>query len=241
MKKVSISEGNRRRNRGHPSVLLVVSGRGRDRTFGRPPEIRTCRVTASALTSGVWHRSLKVDLVLFPCHAVDSRCCHTLERAKALSKCPGRGSLRRVALSRSSFLHSLRRRQGAAVVREFLRYYTTVRLPTDVHAGRAVLDLLRPTWRPIAARCPWDLPFPACMRPTDPIFGSLVSLAGIFRFPNVFPSKVMVRSEQWWRRLLSDRPSGTRASRPPAAIATPYPQLHPVSKTTGEDNFPWTS
>ena len=48
-----------------------------------------------------------------------------LECAKALSKCPGRGSLRRVSLSRSSFLRSLRRRQGATPVWEFLRHYTT--------------------------------------------------------------------------------------------------------------------
>ena len=37
----------------------------------------------------------------------------------------GRGSLRRVPLSRSSFLRYLRRRQGATTVRKFLRYYTT--------------------------------------------------------------------------------------------------------------------
>ena len=30
-----------------------------------------------ALTLGVWHQSLKVDLVLFPCHAVDSRWYYT--------------------------------------------------------------------------------------------------------------------------------------------------------------------
>ena len=37
----------------------------------------------------------------------------------------GHGSLRRVPLSRSSFLRSLRRRQGATPVWEFLRHYTT--------------------------------------------------------------------------------------------------------------------
>ena len=37
----------------------------------------------------------------------------------------GHGSLRRVPLSRSSFLRSLRRRQGTTTVRDFLRYYTT--------------------------------------------------------------------------------------------------------------------
>ncbi len=42
-------------------------------------------------------------------------------------------------------------------------------------------------------------------RPTNPIRASLVSLvAGVFRSPNFFPSKVMVRSEQRWRRLLAD-------------------------------------
>ena len=41
--------------------------------------------------------------------------------------------------------------------------------------------------------------------PTNPIPASLVSLvAGVFRSPNFFLSQVMVRSEQWWRRLLAD-------------------------------------
>ena len=51
-------------------------------------------------------------------------CGHTFECGRALSKCPGRGSLRRVSLSRSSFLRSLRSGQGSALVREFPGYYT---------------------------------------------------------------------------------------------------------------------
>ncbi len=92
---------------------------GGTRTSGR------AELPHPTLTSGVWQQSVKVDLVLDPRHATDSRCCHTPERVRVLLKCPGRGSLRRVSLSRSSFLHSLRRRQGGAFVREFLRYYTT--------------------------------------------------------------------------------------------------------------------
>jgi hypothetical protein len=42
-------------------------------------------------------------------------------------------------------------------------------------------------------------------RPINHILASLVSLvAGVFRSPNFFPSQVMVRSEQWWRRLPAD-------------------------------------
>ena len=38
--------------------------------------------------------------------------------------------------------------------------------------------------------------------PTNPIPASLVSLVvGVFRSPNFIPSKVMIRSEQLWRRL----------------------------------------
>ena len=42
-------------------------------------------------------------------------------------------------------------------------------------------------------------------RPTNPIPASLGSLvAGVFRSPNFFPTQVMVRSEQWWRRIPAD-------------------------------------
>ena len=42
-------------------------------------------------------------------------------------------------------------------------------------------------------------------RLTNPILASLVSLvAGVFRSPNFIPTQVMVRSEQWWRRLFAD-------------------------------------
>ena len=42
-------------------------------------------------------------------------------------------------------------------------------------------------------------------RPTNPFPASLVSLvAGVFQSPNFFPTQVMVRSEQWWRRLFAD-------------------------------------
>jgi hypothetical protein len=43
-------------------------------------------------------------------------------------------------------------------------------------------------------------------RPTNPIPASLGSLvAGVFGSPNFLPSEVMVRSEQWWRRLPADQ------------------------------------
>jgi hypothetical protein len=106
---------------------------------GPPRRSRRAELPHPALTSGVWQRSLKVDLVLFPSHAGDSRCCHS-------------------------------------------------------------------------------------EHPTNPIPASLVSLvAGAFRSRIFFPSRVVVRSEQWWRRLPAAQPSATRASRPPAAIAPPYP------------------
>ena len=42
-------------------------------------------------------------------------------------------------------------------------------------------------------------------RPTDPIPARLVSLVtGVFRSSNFFPRHVMVRLEQWWRRLPAD-------------------------------------
>lgn len=42
-------------------------------------------------------------------------------------------------------------------------------------------------------------------RPTNPMPASLVSLlAGVFRSPNFIRRQVMVRSEQWWRRLFAD-------------------------------------
>jgi hypothetical protein len=55
---------------------------------GPPHRSGPAELPYPALTSGVWHRSVKVDLVLFPCHAVDSRCCHALERVKALLGTP---------------------------------------------------------------------------------------------------------------------------------------------------------
>ena len=93
----------RRRTTTSPDTAEVVAV-GTALSGGPPHRSGRAELPHPALTSGVWHQSLKVDLVLFPCHAVDSRCCHTLERVKALSKCPGRGSLRRFSLSRSSFL-----------------------------------------------------------------------------------------------------------------------------------------
>ena len=85
--------------RSHFANNAMFAGTPRGRCKGPPlqaPPHRSGRAELPhpALTSGVWHRSVKVDLILFPCHAVDSQCCHTSECIKALTKCPGRGSLR---------------------------------------------------------------------------------------------------------------------------------------------------
>jgi hypothetical protein len=49
-------------------------------------------------------------------------------------------------------------------------------------------------------------PIKQSKHPTNPILASLVSLvAGVFRSLNFIPTQVMVRSEQWWRRLLANQ------------------------------------
>jgi hypothetical protein len=80
-------------------------------------------------------------------------------------------------------------------------------------------------------------------RPTIPIPARLGSLvAGVFRYPNVFPRYVMVRSEQWWRRLPVELRSQERGrlARSPLSRHS-YPPLHPLTKTTGDHHFPRTS
>src|SRR5262249_10320018 len=64
---------------------------------------------------------------------------------------PARGPELCVPLGRSPSLHRLR--QPHAFVRRLPRYYATVRLPTGVHAGRAVNDLLRPIRHTRADAC----------------------------------------------------------------------------------------
>ena len=44
---------------------------------GPPHRSGRAELPYPALTSGVWHRSFKVDVVLFACHAVDSRWYYT--------------------------------------------------------------------------------------------------------------------------------------------------------------------
>ncbi len=57
-------------------------------------------------------------------------------------------------------------------------------------------------------------------RPTNPIPASLGSLlAGVFRSPNFFPSRVMVRSEQWWRRVPADQQQSGRTVRECCQVA----------------------
>jgi len=69
----------------------------------------------------------------------------------------GRGRLLRVFLGQSSSLRALRRRLSA-FVRALRRYYTTVRLPTNVHIGLVVHHLLQPARAlPRAGRW-WGLP-----------------------------------------------------------------------------------
>ena len=57
-------------------------------------------------------------------------------------------------------------------------------------------------------------------RPTNPIPASLVSLvAGVFRSANFFPAQVMLRSEQWWRRLPADQQQSGRTVRECCQVA----------------------
>ena len=82
-------------------------------------------------------------LLIFPCCLT-----HTVQVAQladpALS--PGRGRLPNVLLGRLPSLHTLRR-WFSAVVRALRRYYTTVRLPTNVHVGLPAHGLLQPARR----------------------------------------------------------------------------------------------
>src|SRR5260370_12101029 len=74
-------------------------------------------------------------------------CCfpHTAQPAQRVPPALhlGRGRLLRVLLGRSSSLRTLRRRLSV-FVRAFRRYYTTVRLSTNVHVGLVVHHLLQP-------------------------------------------------------------------------------------------------
>jgi hypothetical protein len=79
--------------------------------------------------------------------------------------------------------------------------------------------------------------------PSNPIPASLVSLvAGAFRSRIFFPGQVVVRSEQWWRRLPVELRSQERGrlARSPLSRHS-YPPLHPLTKTTGDHHFPRTS
>ncbi len=68
---------------------------------------------------------------------------------------PGRGRLLDVLLGRPPSLQALRRRLPV-LVRALRRYYATVRLPTDVHAGLRTHALLQPSRRGDGRR--WGLP-----------------------------------------------------------------------------------
>src|SRR5262249_56996368 len=94
-----------------------------------------------------------------PCTLVLA-CCHThtvqAARRAGLAQRRGRGRLHHIPLGRSPSLHHLRRPH--ALVRRLLWYYSTVRLPTRVHAGRTAVSLLRPTSGTIPRTCESDLP-----------------------------------------------------------------------------------
>ena len=71
----------------------------------------------------------------------------------------GAGSAARCSPWSIAFPPPLRRRLSV-LVRRFLGYYATVRLPMDVRAGLSAHGLLRPARRIIADGCRWDLPVP---------------------------------------------------------------------------------
>src|SRR5271166_3506076 len=84
---------------------------------------------------------------------------HTVQVAQlagpALS--PGRGRLPDVLLGRSPSLHALRRCL-LTVVRALRWYYSTVRLPSDVHVGLGAQGLLQPARRIVPGGRRWGLP-----------------------------------------------------------------------------------
>src|ERR1700730_2450630 len=77
-------------------------------------------------------------------------CCftHTVQVAQLANPTlgPGRGRLPDVLLGRSPSLHALRRCL-LTLVRALRGYYSTVRLPIDVHVGRPAQGLLQPARR----------------------------------------------------------------------------------------------
>ena len=114
---------------------------------GGPPH-RSVRAALphTAPTSGQWRRG---DRSRFT-HAPPSK----QHAYPALS--PARGSETCVPFGRSPSLHGLR--QPRVFVRPLPRYYEIVRLPSNVHPGRAAKGLLRAIRR--YGGCRWDLPVP---------------------------------------------------------------------------------
>src|ERR1700756_5276989 len=88
-------------------------------------------------------------------------CCftHTVQVAQLAHPTlgPGRGRLPDVLLGRSPSLHALRRCL-LTLVRALRRYYSTVRLPIDVHVGRPAQGLLQPARRIFPGARRWGLP-----------------------------------------------------------------------------------
>src|SRR2546421_10407092 len=85
-------------------------------------------------------------------------CCftHTVQVAQLAGPTlsPGRGRLPSVLLGRSPSLSALRRCL-LTIVRTLRGYYSTVRLPVDVHVGRRAQGLLQPARRICPGGRPW--------------------------------------------------------------------------------------
>src|SRR6516162_5747688 len=95
-----------------------------------------------------------------PCLLVPTCCfAHTAQavRLAGPTLSPGRGRLPDVLLGRSPSLHALRRCL-LTLVRALRRYYSTVRLPIDVHVGRPAHGLHQPVRRIFPGGHHWGLP-----------------------------------------------------------------------------------
>ena len=159
------------------NALTNISGRGRNRPFGRPPaQIPACGTTAlgSSLGSNVGSHQARTDAHgparstrRFRLCVRDALCwprsprgvtsrSRPPERARWSGSVSGARCADRVPLALPPSLHHLRSRTG--LVRRLRRYYEAVRLPTTVHLGRAALAFpKRPAPFPVGGQS-WDLP-----------------------------------------------------------------------------------
>ena len=146
-------QGAERRITPSPTKLTFVAV-GTPVTRRPPHRSVRAELLHTAPTSDAWRRSAGWDEIYPTCHLT-----HTVQVAQLAGPAlgPGRGRLPDVLLGRSPSLHALRRCL-LTLVRALRRYYSTVRLPIDVHAGLRAQGLLQPTRRTFRDGRRWGLP-----------------------------------------------------------------------------------